>query len=219
LQDHRDVTTTPDLIDDLVAGLKPRGRRVERRLLMGAGGGVAVSAAIMAGFLGIRPDIGAAVMGSAFWIKFAYTVLLALILVGAVERLSRPGGLAARQARAVIGVFIAVAILAVAQLVANAPEAWRPLVMGSSALKCPWAIVALAAPILVGTVWAMRGLAPTRLPVAGLAAGLLSGAAGAWIYSFHCDEFAIPFLTSWYPRGIAIVGAAGAGLSRLAWRW
>lgn len=213
------MTTTPDLIDDLVNDLRPRGRRVERRLLAGVGGGVAVSGAIMVGLLGIRPDIDAAVASSAFWIKFAYTILLAIVLVGAVDRLSRPGRFAIGQARAAALVFVGVASLAAIELSAGTPETWRSLVMGSSALKCPWAIVALGSPVLVGTLWAMRGLAPTRLPVAGLAAGLLSGAAGAWIYSFHCDEVAIPFLAIWYTLGIVIVGVAGAGLSRLALRW
>jgi hypothetical protein len=214
------VTTTPDFIEDLVKDLKPTGPwQVERRLAIGIGAGLAVSVAAMAIGLGVRPDIEVAVATPFFWVKFGYTILLALAMAAAAERLSRPGGRAAGAAGAGILIVITVAVLAAIELATAQADAWRPLIMGSSAVKCPWYILALAAPILAGTLWAMRGLGPTRLPPAGLAAGLVSGAAGAWIYSFHCDEYAIPFLAIWYTLGIAIVGAAGAGLARVALRW
>jgi len=42
---------------------------------------------------------------------------------------------------------------------------------------------------------------------------------GIWIYSFHCDETAIPFLAVWYTLGIAAVGALGAVTGRSLLRW
>ena len=46
------------------------------------------------------------------------------------------------------------------------------LVMDRSALACPWLSTLLAAPILAGLLWAMRGLASTKLCFAGLGAAL-----------------------------------------------
>ena len=91
--------------------------------------------------------------------------------------------------------------------------------LGKSALVCPWLIALLAAPVLAGLFWAMRGLAPTHLRAAGFAAGLTSGAAGAWVYAFHCPESALPFIALWYTAGILVVGAAGLVLGPRLLRW
>ena len=95
-----------------------------------------------------------------------------------------------------------------------------PLMMGDSADVCPWRIFIIGLPVLAGAVWAMRGLAPTRLTVAGLVAGGCAGAFGAAIYGFHCDETASPFVAVWYTLGMGAVAALGgvAGSRWLRWR-
>jgi hypothetical protein len=100
-----------------------------------------------------------------------------------------------------------------------APDARMHLMMGSSANVCPWRIIVLSLPILVGALWGMRGLAPVHLVRAGLAAGVLAGAAGAFVYAFHCDESAAPFVAIFYTLGIAAAGVIGAVLGRFALRW
>jgi hypothetical protein len=65
----------------------------------------------------------------------------------------------------------------------------------------------------------MRSLAPTRLTLAGAVAGLLAGAAGTFIYAFHCNESAAPFVVIWYTLGIAAVGVLGALMGRSLLRW
>jgi hypothetical protein len=47
----------------------------------------------------------------------------------------------------------------------------------------------------------------------------LAGAAGAWVYAFHCDESAAPFVAIWYTLGIALVGALGGMLGQWLLRW
>ena len=214
------MTTTSDLIETLVDGAEPVARRhVEGRLAAGAGAGVLVSVALMIPLLGLRPDLAAAAATASFWVKFAYTFLLALFLGGAVERLSRPGASAVRPVHGAVWVLLGVTLLALAQLLMSPPEARVGLAMGSSASKCPWLIIAFSLPPLIGSIWAVRGLAPTRLVPAGFAAGLLAGALGALVYSFHCDEFAMPFLAIWYTLGIAAVGAIGTLVARPLLRW
>ena len=65
----------------------------------------------------------------------------------------------------------------------------------------------------------MKGLAPTRLALAGAAAGLLAGAIGALVYALHCPEMEAPFLGVWYVAGMLIPAAAGALLGPIVLRW
>ena len=96
--------------------------------------------------MGLRPDFPSAAATGSFWIKFAFTGLLAGAGGAAVKDLARPDG-SARNAAVVGGVAVLVMVtLAVGQLLASAPEDYRRLVMGSTALVCPWLIVLLAAP-------------------------------------------------------------------------
>jgi hypothetical protein len=91
--------------------------------------------------------------------------------------------------------------------------------MGASSNVCPWRIALLSLPLFAGAFWSLSKLAPTRPIVAGTMAGLLAGAFGAWIYAFHCDESAAPFVVIWYTLGIAAVGALGGALGRFVLRW
>jgi hypothetical protein len=99
------------------------------------------------------------------------------------------------------------------------PSARMHLLMGHSAMVCPWLIVALSLPIFAGTFWSLQPLAPTRPVFAGAVAGFASGALGAWIYAFRCDETAAPFLLVFFTFGMAVVGLAGALVARRLLRW
>lgn len=212
--------TSDDLVERLVADLKARPPLpVLGRFGLGVGAGMIVSAILMLVWLGPRADLVSAVSTAAFWMKFAYTLGLSLLALAAATRLARPGG---RAGTAVPAVGIVVALLAgvaLFQLASAVPEARRPLLLGASAARCPFNIVALSLPIFLGALWAMRGLAPTRLALAGAAAGLVAGAAGAWVYAFHCNESAAPFVAIWYTAGIAAVALLGALGGRWLLRW
>jgi hypothetical protein len=154
-----------------------------------------------------------------FWVKFAYPALIAVGGFIALERLVRPGGSGRRGLFLVAAIFALSGILGIIQLAMSPPEMAQVLVMGGSALVCPFLIAGLSAPVFVATILAARRLAPTNLPLAGLAAGLLAGGVGAWVYSFHCGESGLPFLAIWYTLGIAIVTAIGALTGRYLLRW
>lgn len=209
---------TGDLIEKLSAE-PPRTTRATLRLLRPVAAGCALSFLVMWVWLGIRPDFAVAVDTASYWMKFAYTTWLALAGFWLVERLGRPG---APSRRAVLVSAIAVTAMAglAAWRLAVAPQ-WMHarLVLGSTHTVCPWRIVALALPVLAGTLFGLRRMAPTRLLTAGLAAGLLAGSAGAWIYAFHCDESAAPFVAVWYTLGVAATGAIGAASGKWLLRW
>ena len=81
--------------------------------------------------------------------------------------------------------------------------------------RWPW----LAGLGLLAALLALRRMAPASPTLAGFAAGIMSGATGAWIYSFACDETGMMFLALWYTLGIVIVGGVGAVLGRFLLRW
>ena len=212
---------TDDLIQTLSARPAPIAPgAVARRILAGLGLGAVTSTLLMIAWLGVRPDIREAMATGMFWVKFAYTVLTGLFLTAALVRLSRPGAKVGPFAVAIAAPLAALVVMAAVRLMRADPEMRMPLMMGDSADVCPWRIFIIGLPVLAGAVWAVRGLAPTRLTVAGLAAGGCAGAFGAAIYGFHCNETASPFVAVWYTLGIAALAALGAlaGSRWLRWR-
>lgn len=210
---------TDDLLDLLSADLTPAPPGlVTRRLGLGVVLGLAVTFLVLLLTLGLRPDLGAALGGAAFWIKFAYTLALAGLGLWLVERQSRAGADARRPARLLLIPVLLLALVAALQL--GAPGAdWRALVMGRSARVCSLLIAGLSLPIFACVFWAMRSLAPTRLTLAGTCGGLLAGSASAALYCLHCPEVAAPFILVWYSLGILLATALGALLGRWALRW
>jgi len=211
---------TTDLMDTLAADLAPvRAHAVERRLgLALLGGAVIAFAGVIIG-MGLRPDMPHALGTPMFWIKIAYALALALAGGWAVERLARPVGKLGHRAAWGLLPLVMIALAAVWQTMAASAAARMPLVMGTSAAYCPWLILLTATPMFAALVWAMRGLAPTRLALGGAAVGLTAGAAGAAIYALHCPEAGAPFVAIWYTLGIASAGAVGwlAGPRLLRW--
>lgn len=104
-------------------------------------------------------------------------------------------------------------------LLQAAPGLRAPLVFGDSWATCVTAIPLLSLPLLAAVLWAMRGLAPTRLALAGATGGLLAGAAGATVYALHCTEMQAPFIAVWYVLGMLIPAVPGALLGRWLLRW
>jgi hypothetical protein len=74
-------------------------------------------------------------------------------------------------------------------------------------------------PIYACLIVAVRGLAPTRPPLAGAAAGLAAGALAATLYGLHCPEQAAVFVVTWYTLGIATATALGAVVGARLLRW
>ena len=110
--------------------------------------------------------------------------------------------------------------LVAAVVLGNAAPAQRvDLVFGDTWKYCPFNIALISLPLFAAALWAMKGLAPTRLVLAGASAGLLAGALGALVYALHCPESAAPFLAVWYVLGIAIPTLAGAVLGPRVLRW
>jgi hypothetical protein len=187
-------------------------------LALGLIAGVALSTLAMMLWLGPRPDLAGAIKSSPFWMKFFYTMALAVLGLAIVARQARAGADCRQPVRALAAPVVALIVLAGIQL--SDPKAdSAKLLMGDTWTVCPWLIVLLALPVFAGLFLALRRLAPTRLTLAGAAAGLAAGASAATVYGFHCPEVAAPFILIWYSLGIAVCAAVGAVFGRwmLAW--
>jgi hypothetical protein len=212
---------TKDMITMLAAGVAPVDRylaakRFAAALLIGGLG----AALLMLLRFGLRPDLQAMLSVPLFWIKMAFPLVLSIGALVAAARLSRPGVPVSGPAWAALVspvLLLWVSALAVLWL-APAPER-LDLVLGLSWRECPFNIALLSVPGFIAVMWAMRGLAPTRLRLAGAMAGLLSGPVATVAYCLHCPEMAVPFWAIWYLLGMLLPALAGALLGPRLLRW
>jgi hypothetical protein len=212
---------TDELIDLLAAdsATRPQGE-FPRRLALACGLAVLGAAALLFVWLGVRPDIHQAMRTSAFWMKAGYTLWIAGAGLALTAALARPDGNPGRLARfALWGGPAAMVALAVGELVLTPAADWRGAWMGSSAIWCPWRILAISGPAFAAIVWGLRALAPTRLTLAGAAAGLLAGGIGATVYGLYCQETTAMFVATWYTLGLAGCAGIGALLGPRLLRW
>lgn len=210
--------------DDLVAMLATGAGAVApnaaaRRYAAGIGWGALGAALLMVMLLGVRADLAAAVLLPMFWVKLAFVACLAAGSLLAVLRLSRPGLRLAWVPGTLAAPVLAMWALAASVLMRADPALRGQLFFGETWTSCPFLIAMLSAPVFVAVLWAARGLAPTRLALAGSAAGLLSGAIGALVYCLHCPELEAPFLGFWYLIGMLIPTGVGALLGPRLLRW
>ncbi|HEY1878972.1 MAG TPA: DUF1109 domain-containing protein [Caulobacteraceae bacterium] len=209
---------TSELIEALAATDSAPVRPIApaRRLVPAAFVGALASLVILVLWLGLQP-LDEAAQTSWFWMKAGYGVAAALAGLALTLPLSRPGG---RPGAA--GFLLAAAALATIWMMAMhrvMGGGGRGLWLGHTWMVCPWRIIALAAPIWVAAVLAMRSLAPTRLAMAGAATGLLAGGLSVVVYGLYCQESAAPFVAVWYSLGLAVSVAAGAVLGPRLLRW
>jgi hypothetical protein len=210
---------TDELIAALSDGLEPvKPGTLARVLVPAIALGLIGSTLLMLGVLGLRHDFAAALQSAGMWTKLVYTFVIALLGLWLMERAGRPGTHLARPAWFLAGPVVAIGLLAVLQL-AGAGADVPKLVLGHSSRVCAFLVTLTALPTLAASFWALRQLAPTRLTLAGAMAGLFAGAAGAFVYCFHCNEGSAPFIGIWYSLGILATTAIGAALGRWALRW
>lgn len=214
------MTTTDDLIKQLAADVKPVGRNATlRRLALGVGLGAAIAAAAMIAWLGPPLQAVQSTGAAAFAMKLLFAATFFAIAFIMLHAAARPGReVGARWLWFVLPIGL-VAASAAMELSLAAPQARSELWLGSTSQTCLLTIILLSLPILAGIGWASRWLAPTRLRLAGLLAGLVAGSAAANLYALYCPETTATFLLSWYSLGILAAGLVGmvAGPRLLRW--
>jgi len=211
---------TDELVDLLAQGdvaVDPQAPL--RRAALALALALVVSLALMAGVLGVLPQLAEYATRPMFWVKAGFALALAAAAGLAVRRLARPGMPLGRVGAAIAAPILALWLLAALVLLRAAPGERQTLLFGETWADCPINIAMLSAPVFVASLWGLKGYAPTRLRLAGAAAGLAAGATGAAVYALHCPELAAPFLAVWYVLGMLVPAALGALIGPRVLRW
>jgi hypothetical protein len=211
---------TDDLVDLLSTGVAPvkRGtatRRFALAVLLAYLGGVLLMLAVY----GLRPDLAAVAHTTLFWEKLAFPSCVAIGALIATARLARPGARVGAGWPIMVLPPLAVWIAGFLIIAAAAPHERMPIMMGHTWHSCPFNIVLLSIPGFVAVFWAVRGLAPTRLRLAGAISGLLASSLGTMAYCLHCPEMSPAFWGVWYLLGMLLPAVAGALLGPRLLRW
>jgi hypothetical protein len=211
---------TTDLIDRLASDLPPTSQRAAWKRLtvaLSAGSVVALGAAWVS--LGLGNDFAAMLLMSSLWMKWAYALGVSAAALSLCVRLARPEG-APGALPFLLGVpLLMLGAIALIEIAGVPADERRDLWLGRTAVMCPWIIAALAIPIFVAVLLALRKLAPTRQRLAGFSAGCLAGAAAAGLYATHCNETAAAFVVTWYTAGILLPGLVGVLIGSRVLRW
>jgi hypothetical protein len=211
---------TEDLVSMLSTGAEPvDAKRVVRRYLLALSGGSLAALALTAGALKLNPALPQEISAPMFWAREAFCASLGMAGLLGTARLARPGRPLGSVRVGIALPVIAMWALAALSLLAAPPPARAHLIFGQTARVCPFLIAMIATPLFVALVWALRGLAPTRLRLTGAAAGFAAGSLGALAYSLHCPELAAPFIGIWYLLGITICATLGAWAGPRLLRW
>jgi hypothetical protein len=211
---------TTDLIDRLASDLRPTSQRAAWKRLtvaLSVGSVVALGAAWLS--LGLGNDFVAMLLTSSLWMKWAYALGVSAAALSLCVRLARPEG-APGALPFLLGVpLLMLGAIALIEVAGVPADERRDLWLGRTAVMCPWIIAALAIPIFVAVLLALRKLAPTRQRLAGFSAGCLAGAAAAGLYAIHCNETAAAFVVTWYTAGILLPGLLGVLIGSRVLRW
>lgn len=211
---------TDDLVVLLAAHVAPVPQNsVVRRFGLALASGIPAAALLLAVTFGLRPDLAEAAHLPMFWAKLAFAAALVGAGVCASSRLSRPGMRLGGAWAALVAPVALLWLLAAWVLVDAAPSERAALVLGTTWRTCPFSVALISSPMFVAAFWAMKGLAPTRLALAGAGAGMLAGSVGALLYALYCPELEAPFLAVWYVAGVALVTLIGAALGPRLLRW
>ncbi|MYM70819.1 DUF1109 family protein [Duganella sp. FT134W] len=211
---------TDDLIMMLSSGpdLRPAPRPLTASLLP-LSAGLLASVVLMLVLLGVRSDLAQATALPAFWLKVSFSALLACAGWLAAKRLAAPGARTAALPLYLGAPVVALWCVAAILLWQAGPEARTPLFWGATWRYCPLLIALLSMPLFVAALRVMRSLAPTRLRLAGAAAGFAAGATAALVYCLHCPEMSPVFVGFWYLLGMLIPTALGALIGRRVLAW
>lgn len=181
--------------------------------------GLLASIVLMQLTLRTLPQLGDAVAWPAFWLKVGFVVAMVCAAWHAASTLARPGAREGSVPVVLAAPLLLIWLIGAVLLMMAAPDQRAQLFWGGTWRACPALIALLSAPLLAAALWAMRRMAPTRLRLAGAAAGLAAGAGGALVYCLHCPEMSPAFVGTWYVLGMLVPAAIGAllGPKVLAW--
>jgi hypothetical protein len=169
--------------------------------------------------LGVRGDIGSALLTWRFAVKVMITLLVLIGAIWAAARLASPD---ASNRTILIALGVPIAMLAVAvgfELLSSPADSWIERAVGSNSRLCLASIVLMSIAPLGALLVALRVGAPASPMTAGAAAGLAAGGLGAALYAIHCIDDSPLFVVLWYIPAIIVVVLTGAVAGSRVLRW
>jgi len=211
---------TDDFISMLASGVTPVDRHaLAKRFVVAVLVGLVTATLLVMIVLGVRPDLATVAATPIFWAKIAFPLSLMIGALSVVMRLARPGMTPGSGKLLIVAAIAAVWAGALYVLVPVAPDMRVAVILGQTWRVCALNITLLSIPGFIAAFWALRGLAPTRLKLAGACGGLLAGAMATLAYCLHCPEMEVPFWGAWYLLGMLVPTAIGALLGPHWLRW
>ena len=179
---------TDDLITMLATGAGDESvGNPWRKLMLGIGFGTIGSTFLMVKAIPVNPALGTVIQLLEFWVKLGFAASIAAISLLLVIRLSQPGVRVGKALPVLMAPILPIWILAGIAFAGAEPDTGPPVLRHSlESMSLPYNDARFAS--FCCHFWGMRDLAPTRLRLAGAAAGLFSGAVGAVVYCFHCPS-------------------------------
>ncbi|MCE2971148.1 MAG: DUF1109 domain-containing protein [Burkholderiales bacterium] len=194
-------------------------RSPQRRLLWVAALSIGAGFGLMLALLGLNPRLAEYTGMPMFWVKFGFGVLAAAAATVALQRLARPGVRLGSARWWTLAPYATLGLLGAWVAWSAAPGERLGLWLLPHWAVCPLLIATLGLPALVGGLWLMRTMAPTRLALAGAVVGLWAGGIDTALYALYCPILSAPYLATWYALGTLLPALAGALLGRRLLRW
>lgn len=209
---------TDELIRVLAADTRiTRHRPTTGRLMLAVALTAALVCLVVAGVIGIRPDLQLALLTPPVLFKFGISLALAWSAFSSVRQVATPEG-KIRPAPFVVSALLLVGGVAF-ELTTTAPTQWTQLTMGETPLTCMSLIVLLALIPLTGILLTLRPGAASSPERAGATAGCLASGLSAFVYALHCPIDSALFVAVWYVAAVLAGTGIGwvAGRRILAW--
>jgi hypothetical protein len=210
---------TDDLIRVLAADDEGPKTPLAMALVYGLLPGIAVSLAIYAVRMGLRPHLFDLITTPRVLFKILFSLAIVACAAPLALRLVRPCGNPRPLVIALVILLLVLAAAVAAELFVLPHELWRVRLVGHNAAFCMVMIPTLAAAPLVGALVGLHYGAPTNPALAGAGAGLLAAAIAATIYATHCPDDSPLFVAAWYGLAIIIITSIGALAGSRFLRW
>ncbi|MBG0808961.1 DUF1109 family protein [Methylosinus sp. H3A] len=210
---------TEELIGALVADHSRSRFRFAQIFALSLAAAALVAGIALVFFVGVRPDLGSAMLSLRLLAKFAVTLSLLAAGVGLLRRLATPGVELGYWRFAPLLALVVLIVAVVLELFAAPAGSWGARLVGLNARACLLLIPFIAIGPLAILLLALRRGAPSRPALAGAVAGLVAGALAASFYAAHCQDDSPLFVAVWYSLAIGVVALIGSALGSRLLKW
>jgi hypothetical protein len=211
---------TEELIDLLSTNVEPVDpRTVVRNLRTAIVAGLAVALLTCIVARGVRPDLTSPAVFEFLLVKIGFGAAVAFLGSRLLLNHTRPGRETRSRMLPVALPFLAMIVLAGANLISVSDSHWGHMIIGTHLRGCLLSIPMIAVMPFAAIVWAVRMAAPTDLRRTGAVAGLVAGGISAIAYALHCPDDSLPFIALWYSGTILLCTLAGAALGSRLLHW